>query len=196
MDGYQDTWNAGACCAPAVDLRTNDIGFLEALVVALQGTDKIGTKVYAVGFSNGAMLAYAWACTRPGRLAAVGVVAGAVMIPCPSPTPLTVVAVHGTADRSIPIGGGPGPAGAKFPALIGSLAPFRTAARCPAHPTVIAVGKATVSSWSCADGHQVISDVIRGVDHSWPGAGARSGSGTGPMDATGFLWSRLRATGR
>ena len=75
-DGLDRTWNAGACCGPARDRGVDDVGFLDALVAALRRDDGVGD-VYAVGFSNGAMMSYAWACARPGALAGIGPVAGA-----------------------------------------------------------------------------------------------------------------------
>jgi polyhydroxybutyrate depolymerase len=186
-DGLDRTWNAGACCGSARDRGVDDVGFLDALVGAVPGTGP----VYAVGFSNGAMMAYAWACARPGALAGVGAVAGARTVDCPAPAPLTVVAVHGTADERVPIGGGRGPSGVVFPSLEASLAPFRAAAACPAAAPADA-SPARVDDRACAGGHHVVSDVLTGIPHVWPGVGRDPGSGDGPLDATGFLWARLR----
>ena len=65
-DGLDRTWNAGRCCGPARDRKVDDVGFLDALVTPLRRDDGVGD-VYAVGFSNGAMMSYAWACARPVR---------------------------------------------------------------------------------------------------------------------------------
>lgn len=195
LDGFQDTWNGGRCCAPADELGTDDVGFLSSLVSALRTTDQLGPRVYAIGYSNGGILAYAWACRRPGQLSGLGVVAAALVTDCSSPSPLTVVAVHGTADPSIPIAGGGGGGGGAgtvvFPALTVSLAPFQKAAHCPAHPVKAGIGRATVSNWTCAGGLRVISDVVTGLEHAWPGAGPTAGTSVGPLDATGFLWQHL-----
>ena len=188
-DGLDRTWNAGACCGPARDRNVDDVGFLDALVALLRRDDGVGD-VYAVGFSNGAMMSYAWACARPGALAGIGPVAGALTVDCPAPAPLTVVAVHGNRDDRVPIEGGRGPSGVLFPSLDASLTPFRTAAGCPAAtPTVD--GPARVDARACA-GHAVVSDVVDGLTHVWPGAGRQAGRTDGPLDATGFLWAHLR----
>jgi polyhydroxybutyrate depolymerase len=189
-DGLDRTWNAGACCGPARDRRIDDVGFLDALVATLRRDDGVGD-VYAVGFSNGAMMSYAWACARPGALAGIGPVAGALTVGCPAPAPLTVVAVHGTGDERVPIAGGRGPSGVLFPSLDASLAPFRTAAACPASPAPIVEGPARVDVRVCA-GHAVVSDIVDGLPHVWPGAGPDAGEAAGPLDATGFLWAHLR----
>ena len=192
LDGFQDTWNGGRCCPPASDLGTDDVGFLDALVRTLRRTDGVGRQVYAVGFSNGAIMAYAWACARPGTLAGVGVVAGALMTGCGAPGALTVVAVHGDADDRIPLGGGTTPTGAVLPALEQSLSAFHPAPRCGSPADVTATPVARVTVYRCADGTRVVQDVVTGLGHAWPGAGAAAGSTPGPLDATGFLWAQLR----
>jgi polyhydroxybutyrate depolymerase len=190
-DGLDRTWNAGRCCGPARDRGVDDVAFLDALLASLRGSDGVGP-VYAVGFSNGAMMSYAWACARPGTLAGIGPVAGALLVDCPAPAPLTVVAVHGTADERVPIDGGPGPSGTPFPSLDGSLAPFRSAAGCAADAALDDAGRARVDTWTCGDGRTVVRDVLDGLPHTWPGAGPAAGTSDGPQDATGFLWARLR----
>ena len=189
-DGLGRTWNAGACCGPARDRRVDDVGFLDALVAALRRDDGVGD-VYAVGFSNGAMMSYAWACARPGALAGIGPVAGALTVGCPAPAPLTVVAVHGTRDDRVPVDGGRGPSGVVFRSFDASLAPFRRAAACPATRTAMDAAPAHVDVRACA-GYEVVSDVVDGLPHLWPGAGPDAGTTDGPLDATGFLWTHLR----
>ena len=196
LDSLQDTWNGGTCCPPASQLHTDDVGFLDTVVAAVRQYDGVGATVYAVGFSNGAVMAYAWACARPRELAGIGVVAGAVMSDCAQPAPLTVIAVHGTADTSIPIGGGPGPGDIRFPSLRTSLSHFTAADRCPATPEVTSTKATTISSWVCQGGRRVVTDIVAGLDHAWPGAGPGAGTTTDPRDATGFLWSQLHPTAR
>lgn len=189
-DGLDHTWNAGACCGPARDHRVDDVGFLDALVSTVRRADGTGP-VYAVGFSNGAMMAYAWACARPGALAGIGPVGGARVVGCASPAALTVVAVHGAADDRVPVRGGRGVFDEVFPSLDASLAPFRAAAACPAAAPVV-IPPAHVDARACGGGHRVVTDVVDGLGHAWPGAGPTAGTTEGPLDATGFLWARLR----
>lgn len=192
--GLDKLWNAGLCChrrnSPAVD----DVAFLHELRDTLIAEDKVNPAlVFSVGASNGGMLSYAWACTRPGDLAGIGVVAGALAVPCPAPAPLTVVAIHGTADTVLPLQGGLGAFTMSYPSLDDALMPFRTVARCPKEPVTEAVPPATVATWRCPDGHSVVRDVIDGEDHGWPGSGkGKAGTDSGPLDSTGFLWDQLR----
>ena len=92
-DGLDRTWNAGAC---AVD-RPRPRGVKAAWGSSTRwrrpchGARSVeaptvgrGGDVYAVGFCNGAMMSYAWACARPGALAGIGPVAGALTVDCPA----------------------------------------------------------------------------------------------------------------
>lgn len=191
-DGLDGTWNGGDCCGQARSRGVDDVGFLAALAGRIAAEDRTDPRrVYAVGFSNGAILAYAWACGRPGELAGIGPVAGAVLVPCPAPAPLTVVAVHGSADDRVPFGGGAGAGGAQYPTVDGSLAPFLAADGCSPAPVLTDDPPATVGTWTCTSGFRVVRDVIAEGGHAWPGAGPEAGASDTPLDATGFLWARL-----
>ena len=174
-DGLNGTWNGGACCGTARRRGVDDIGFLEALTQRLATENRIDPhRVYAVGFSNGGILAYAWACSRPGDLAGIGPVAGAVLVPCTAPAPMKVVAVHGTADDRVPFAGGRAAGGAQYPGVDGSLAPFLAADGCSDPPAV----DGEVSTWRCRTGG-VVRHVIDGGGHAWPDGTAE------------FLWPHL-----
>ena len=91
----------------------DDVGFIDALVAKLVA-DGIAdpVSVYAIGISNGSLLAEHIA--RHGLLpfAGIGLVAGPGTVPSrdamPRPArPATVVMFHGTADPLVPYGGGP-----------------------------------------------------------------------------------------
>ncbi len=183
-DGLDRTWNAGGCCGGARERGVDDVGFLDALVAAVRRDDGTGP-VYAVGFSNGAMMSYAWACARPRALAGIGPVGGARVVDCPAPAPLSVVAVHGRLDAVVPLDGGRGPSETRFPSFDGSLAPFRAAAGCPP-------AAAGVDDRTCG---RVVGAVVDDVPHVWPGAGPAAGTSDEPADATGFLWARLAGSG-
>lgn len=190
-DGIGRTWNAGRCCGRASTSGVDDVGYLDALRRLLVASDHVDpARVYAVGFSNGAMMAYTWACGRPGTLAGIGAVAGSLVTDCPRPAPVSVVAITGTADKSVPI---EGRADHGWPGLDASLAPFLAADGCPPAPAVTTTGAVQTRAWTCADGRSVTRTVIGGLTHAWPGSATPSaGTTTNPGDATGFVWSRLR----
>jgi polyhydroxybutyrate depolymerase len=106
-DGFAFTWNAGDCCAPARVAHIDDVGFLTKLIDHLT---RIGLadpgRVYVTGFSNGAGMAYRFACAAAGKVAAIGVVSGALATACHPARPVSVMVWHGTADTNVPYDGG------------------------------------------------------------------------------------------
>ena len=79
-----------------------DLQFVAALVDQVESTQCIDTsRVYATGFSDGAIMASQLACTMSDRIAAVSTVSGLAMPPlCNLIRPVPVIAFHGTADPS------------------------------------------------------------------------------------------------
>ena len=195
-DALDGRWNAGTCCRKYNSPKVDDVSFLHDLRGQLITEDEVDPKrVFAVGASNGAMLSYAWACTRAGDLAGIGVVSGALTVPCPTPAPITVVAIHGSVDKVVPLNGGASVGGpgnnVVYPSLEEALAPFRAAAKCPADPHIQVDPPATVWTWRCADGREIVRDVIDGEGHGWPRRESKADSSEAPSDITGFLWSQL-----
>jgi polyhydroxybutyrate depolymerase len=174
-DGLDRTWNSGTCCGRSAARSVDDLGYLHGLVDRLAAEDGIDPhRVLAVGFSNGAMMAYAWACARPGDLAGIGPVAGQVLMPCDHPGPLPVVAVHGLADTVVRVTDPP----PGKPTAAQSIALFRTG--CAEPPSVERAEPATITTWTCPGGRTVTLDLIDGLGHAWPDGAAE------------FLWARLR----
>jgi len=205
-NGFGKFWNAGYCCGIAHSRKVDDVGFLHGLVEHLVVQDGVDPhRVYAVGMSNGAMMTYAWACARPEDLAGIGPVAGALVAPCQPAPAITVVAVHGTADRNVPINGGVGPRSVShypYPSLATSLAPFVAADGCGPMPKVVDRQPVRISTWTCAGERNVTLAVITGLGHDWPGSRPTSATNAikrvvrpaAPLDATTFLWSHLRSS--
>lgn len=191
-DALDSRWNAGICCRERNMPDVDDVAFLHDMRAQLVAEDQVDPhRVYAMGMSNGGMLSYAWACDRPGDIVGVGVVAATLVTDCPDPSPVTVVAVHGTADTVVPLDGRV--RGVRnIPSVDEALTPFRAADGCPPDPTVDVIGPATVSIWSCAAGREVVRAVITGARHAWPDAGRAGQRGVDdPRDATEFIWHHL-----
>ena len=110
------TWNAGNCCGYAYENQVDDVGFIRALVGSLSAEYRVDPKrVYAVGMSNGGILAYRLACELSDTFAAIGVVAGAFNVsPCRPTRPVALVIFHGTADEHVLYEGGVGGASRLF----------------------------------------------------------------------------------
>jgi polyhydroxybutyrate depolymerase len=110
-EGVDGRWNAGGCCAAQ---PVDDLAYLRAVVADIGRRMPIDrSRVYVVGFSNGGMMAWRAVCQAPDVFAAAGVVAGALLVPCP--TAVHVYHVHGTGDGVVPLAGGRGFDGYVFP---------------------------------------------------------------------------------
>jgi polyhydroxybutyrate depolymerase len=204
--GAGRTWNAGRCCGLAHAHDIDDVDFLHRLVEELVDKDGVDRRrVYAVGMSNGAMMAYAWACARPDDLAGIGPVAGARVADCPVPPTVNLVVLHGTADNNVPIRGGVGPRSVtrfSYPTLAASIAPFLAGDRCTPAPKRHDRAPVHISTFNCVAGAGVTVAVVDGMGHEWPGAKAidpvrkliQQKSAPPPIDATAFLWSHLRTS--
>ena len=62
--------NAGSCCGSAVSQGVDDVGFVNAMIDAVDAAYCVDPKrVYAAGFSNGGMLSNRLACELGDRVA-------------------------------------------------------------------------------------------------------------------------------
>lgn len=88
----------------------DDAGFLTALVERLQREHRVRTpRTYAVGTSNGGMMALRLAVEQPGRFTAVAAIAATMPAgsECAAPTrSVPLLLMHGTEDRFVPWAGG------------------------------------------------------------------------------------------
>ncbi|WP_026415924.1 alpha/beta hydrolase family esterase [Actinomadura oligospora] len=106
-DGFLLSWNAGDCCGPAKIGNIDDVGFLTKLIDRLNSSGLSDPRrVFVTGFSNGAGMAYRMGCEAAGKVAAIGVVEGALVTKCDPSRPVSAIVVHGTADRNVPFDGG------------------------------------------------------------------------------------------
>ncbi len=109
--GYWD-YGAGFEEWDAVPDVRDDPGYIEALVNYLDEKLDIDTsRIYAVGFSNGARMAYRLGCEYPDLFAAIGMVAATISdeitTHCADNAHPAVIFMHGTADDIIPWEGKP-----------------------------------------------------------------------------------------
>ena len=108
--GVDKAWNAGTCCALFNQAGTatpeDDVAYLRELVAHASATTAVDrSRVYAWGFSNGAMMAWRAVCQIGDVFAAAGVVGGQLTVECGQST-VAVVHVHGLADTTVPWRGG------------------------------------------------------------------------------------------
>jgi len=108
-DGLDRAWNTGGgCCGTPGRTNVDDIGFITAMVSAIEHQIPVNpNRVYATGISNGGIMAYTLAC-HTTIFAAIGPDSATELGSCPAPAPLSVIHIHGTADKNIPYQGGEG----------------------------------------------------------------------------------------
>lgn len=87
-----------------------DVQYVSDLVDKLEADFNIDpARIYADGMSNGGGMAFVLSCTLSDRIAAVGAVAAAQILPfswCKNLRAVPMIAFHGTADPIVPYGGG------------------------------------------------------------------------------------------
>jgi polyhydroxybutyrate depolymerase len=101
-------WNA-LPPSPENKSEVDDLGFTRELVRQIESEYPLNReRIYASGFSNGGMMAYALACYGQDLVAAIGVVSGQLLDnseTCAPESALGVIILHGTNDRVLPYDG-------------------------------------------------------------------------------------------
>ncbi|MEU5691758.1 PHB depolymerase family esterase [Actinosynnema sp. NPDC020468] len=182
------SWNAGRCCAYAQREHVDDVAFLSTVLdEVLAGYPVDPTRVFVTGMSNGAMMAYRLGCERSDRIAAIAPVSGALNVdPCTPTRPLSVLAIHGTADEAVPYQGGTPirqPTGTDpwvNTSVADSIGFWARHDHCAGRPEDTRTGAVTVTRQvGCADDRQVVLYTVDGGGHAWPG-GTTTRTGADP----------------
>jgi polyhydroxybutyrate depolymerase len=173
-DGLDRAWNAGGgCCGEPARDGVDDVAFLSAVVGDIEQRATIDpARVFATGMSNGAIMSYRLACATT-LFAAIAPVAGTLLGDCPAPAPISVLHIHGLADRNVPYDGSPGTGIASIhgPPVPEVITMWRTVDGCPP-PASTVNGAVTVSTADCPGGRAVELITISDAGHQWPGSDA------------------------
>jgi polyhydroxybutyrate depolymerase len=109
--GLQSSWNGGeGCCGYAETANIDEAAFVRQMLSDLGASFSVDSRrIYALGFSNGAVLAYRLACEMSDTFAGVAPVAGNLQLsPCEPQEPVSIIHMHGLRDEDVPYqGGGP-----------------------------------------------------------------------------------------
>ena len=108
LDGTSH-WNPGLE-TPENKSNTDDFRFIEVLIQEITSSYVIdSTRIYACGYSNGAMFAYGLACYSSDKIAAIGSVSGSMLEEtlnnCTPLHPMAMINIHGTSDFILPYEG-------------------------------------------------------------------------------------------
>jgi polyhydroxybutyrate depolymerase len=190
-------WNGGFCCTSGRGDPGADVRFLDQLVTDVASVRRIDERrVYAIGFSGGGMMAYRLACDLAGRFAGVGVIAASMVLDdCRPSRPVSVIAVHGTADDVVPYRGGRIDGGATRPAPPAIAVAERWAELdgCPTPRTEEGRGPVSFATWrDCGEGRAVRLVTVEGGGHNWylPVYGPPNGAIDATATITEFLGLR------
>ncbi len=195
-DGVLDGWDAfGSTPSWGSHPGADDVAFISTLIDRLESTDRVDpNRVYVTGLSRGAMMTYRLGCALSGRLAAIAPVAGNMAnasgtadVPCTLHSPVSVLAIHGTADGTIPIAGGF--VDIPFSPMADVIAKWRTWNACVGSPSVAVDGASTTTNWQCAGGSTLSQRIVAGGWHTWP----RSSGAVTPINADDFEAARVIA---
>jgi len=170
-------WNAGNCCNEIGAEKTDDIGFLSAILDQIPELGGDPSRVYLAGFSNGGMLSYRASCELADRISGLAVVSGAYNVAeCPDTSPVPIIIVHGLLDDFIPYEGGISPDSVSegldpvvHPPVEETVQTWVERNQCTGTPAESTVGHATLLEYTdCADGASVSFYSVDGLYHEWP----------------------------
>jgi polyhydroxybutyrate depolymerase len=205
------TWNSGHCCGYAYENKVDDVGFVRALITALRSAYPVDpNRIYATGFSNGAMMSHRLAAELSTTFAAVAPISGAIggttegvsyTIPQPA-APVPILMLHGRLDQNVPYNGGIGAESVIFnrdeKSVAEGIAFWTAANRCRPAPTSSRSGNVAVDAYTgCANGADVTLYTIDNGAHGWPGGRvpAQLGGDTPvyELSASELVWSFFEA---
>jgi polyhydroxybutyrate depolymerase len=174
-----------------------DVTFISDLIDKLESEYNLDpARIYANGLSNGGGMSFVLSCKLSGRIAAIGTVSGAYLLPwdeCQPSRPVPAIVFHGTADPIVPYQGGPSRAfDLPFPFIPDWVAALAHRNGCSGSPLEIpANGEVSgIQYRNCAA--DVIFYTIAGGGHAWPGGEPMPkfivGHTTQDIDATRVMW--------
>jgi polyhydroxybutyrate depolymerase len=151
--------------------KADDVGFVGALLTDLASRLCVdGRRVYATGHSNGAEFAAALVC-RSARFAAVAMVSSTFEARCPAGRAPATMAVHGTADPSVPYDGGlVAGSSTRVRAAPDVIRGYAERYGCDSTPLITRPAADVVARRyvDCAGGGEVLLDTVIGGTHLWP----------------------------
>lgn len=185
-DGCDEDWNQ--------DHQSYDVVFVGTMLDRLESEFQIDrSRVYVVGASAGAFMAYRLGCDMADRIAAVASVAGSMWWDdCQPARPISILEMHGTTDANVPYdGGGSSYHGQTVPSVMSVVQRWAALDACPGQPVVTQSGITKTSSWKgCGGGTAVRLDTIIGGHHTW--FGSKFDPVPGEPDSNSAVWAFLR----
>ena len=210
-NGYEKSWNAGACCGTAHETGVDDMGFVTRLLDRAEVELPIDSaRIYVTGFSNGGRMTHALGCALGHRVAAIAPVSaplsilepdsGELVIPCTPPRAVSVFSFQGTEDQCNPYAGGDGEDTSGNLSIPDSITTWVEHASCTeSDESHKATATTCVTHTGCAEGAEVTLCTTEGAGHIWPGAKPYAlwevcgGEWIDDLDATREIWRFFEA---
>jgi len=101
-------WNASKSCCNKYSQEVDDVAYINSLIDEISAKIPVDPKrIYLIGHSNGAFMSFTYAC-KTDRVTAIVAIAGAIdqNPECLPTTPVSLLNIHGTADKVIKVNGG------------------------------------------------------------------------------------------
>ncbi len=192
------TWNASGCCGEAMTRGVDDVAFVQAVIDDVSRKIAIDPKrIYVTGFSNGGMLTHRVAIALGRRIAAAGVVSGAMFGNEARPRgPVPMLIIHGESDNVVGFEGGMSETrfvaraqDKPFLPTRASVDFWKRANGCLGASVTVRRGDVSVeSNTSCRGKADVVFYDLAKGGHEWP-SGAT-------VDATRLLWDFFKTKAR
>lgn len=174
--------------------QARDVTFIARLIQALRKQYNIDAKrIYVAGHSNGGTMAYRLGVELDTLLAGIGVSAGllpAQLAEIPARSPVTLVAVHGKSDATVPYDGRSNSLSVPL-----SVSDWAKRDGCNPMPIDVAItpGKVVRRTYErCSSGSTVVLITLSDLTHRWPGDAKGSDEDFG-FSATDEMWSVFKS---
>lgn len=193
------SWNAGDCCGPASRKKVDDVWFISEMLKDLATKYPVdANKIYAVGHSNGGMMAYRLACELPDKIKGIGVQSASIGIPdCKPARDVKVIHIHGTNDKRFPIEGGKGigVTNTEFRSARYAVNKFARSNNCEIIPKHKKTDNQDISilDWENCES-KVRYIIVKNASHAWMGSNAKTSPTEAPyknLDASKAILSFL-----
>lgn len=109
--GINGSWNAGtpepqpqSCCGAASAGNVDDVSYIRDVITHAKSVTPVDPdRVYLTGWSAGGMMAFKAGCQLADQVAAIVVVSGSLLVPCPAG--IDTLHIHGAGDTTVPQSG-------------------------------------------------------------------------------------------
>jgi polyhydroxybutyrate depolymerase len=201
------TWNAGKCCGDARDKKIDDVSFLKSVVEDLKSKVNVDSNlVFAIGMSNGGMMAYRLACEASDTFKAIASVTGTDGTEiCKPKHPISILHIHAKDDDHVLFNGGAGKNAFKdkskvteFDSVPNVILKWVKLNACNIKPNrTLEKPKAFCEDYTCPNPVKVQLCVTDDGGHSWPGGKKPRGNGKASkaIDANSVIWEFFKNLG-